>query len=184
MVRLAESTELHVLVAIPSDGMAFVFHSFSCCKKHEHERMCAYTCTYMLFCCCPLLKKETSLIFVPQAQTGKDRACGAQISELQVLLSSKHGLEWAVKSSEVHHTTPNALYAGPVPPPAPPSEDIFRLKKNFRALQTSGNFISVTWGMMQLSFCFRWTSGEIQTITTRCSSYNVGTCLNQLTWGQ
>lgn len=100
----------------------------------------------MLFLCCPLLKKSTSLIFVPQAQTGKDCACGAAVLELQAPLSSKHGLKWAMKSSEVHHSTPSVLYAVRVPPPAPPSENIFRLK-NWE-LQTSGNLISVIRGMI------------------------------------
>lgn len=92
-----QSKELHVLRAVPSDGMAFAFRSFSDCKEHEPECMCAYTCTYTLLPCCPLLQESTSLIFVPQAQAGKDCACGAAGSELQALLSSKHGLELAVK---------------------------------------------------------------------------------------
>lgn len=82
---------LSVLAAIPSDGMAFAFHSFSGCKEQECECACADTCTYMLFFpCCPLLKESTSLIPVPQAQTGKICACGAAVSELQPLLSSQY----------------------------------------------------------------------------------------------
>lgn len=119
-----------MLISVPSDGMTFAFHSFSGCKEHECECTCAYTCTYMLCPCCPLLKESTSLIFVPQAQTGKDHACGAAVSELQAPLSSKHRLELAVN----HHTTSSVLYTDPVPPPTPPSEDW--LKKNFWALQS------------------------------------------------
>lgn len=71
-----------MLLAIPSDGMAFAFHSFSGCNEHERECMCAYTCTYKFFRCCPLLKELTSMIFVPQVQTGKDCVCGAAVLEL------------------------------------------------------------------------------------------------------
>lgn len=69
---------------------------------------------YMLFPCCPLQKESKSSIFVPQAQTGKDCACGAAVSELQPLLSSKHRLQ-AMKGAEGHHAVCSALHTDPVP---------------------------------------------------------------------
>jgi len=39
------------------------------------------------------------------------------------------------------------LQTDPVSSPTPPSEDIFRLKKNFWALQASRDLISVVWAM-------------------------------------
>lgn len=70
--------------------------------------MRAVACSYTLFPRCPLLKESASLIPVPQAQTGEDCACGAAVSELQPLLSSKYGLQ-AMKCAGVHPTLPSML---------------------------------------------------------------------------
>ena len=52
-----------------------------------------HVCIYVYLHALPLLPPAKGIdvidFFVPQAQTGKDRACGAAVSELQHLLSSK-----------------------------------------------------------------------------------------------
>lgn len=164
-----------MLAAIPSGGVAFAFHSFSGCKEHECECTCADTCAYTLSSLAALCYRNQRHWFLCH----KPRLVRIVLVEQQF---QSYSLCWAPSTGSkpragVHPTLPSMFYTDPVPPLTPPSKGISGLR-NFWA-EARGDLISVVWEIMQLAFHFGWTSGEIQTFTY--SSYNIGTCLNQLT---